>query len=97
FRGKEALEKVRAEGPARRLFGVVCSDKGVPRQGFGVVSDRGPVGEVTSGNFSPTLGTGIALALGPADTRPEVGEKVFLEGRNRRIQGDIVKPPFKRG
>ncbi|MDQ3957480.1 MAG: glycine cleavage system aminomethyltransferase GcvT, partial [Actinomycetota bacterium] len=45
FRGKEALEKVRAEGPARRLFGVVCSDKGVPRQGFGVVSDRGPVGE----------------------------------------------------
>ena len=96
FRGREALARVRAEGPDRRLFGVVCTGKGVPRQGYRVTAGSQNVGEVTSGNFSPTLGTGIALALGPAATRPEAGQKVAVEGRNRSIEGDIVKPPFKR-
>ncbi|MDQ3914160.1 MAG: glycine cleavage system aminomethyltransferase GcvT [Actinomycetota bacterium] len=97
FRGREALLRVKERGPERRLFGVVCSGKGVPRRGYRVLSaDGGDLGEVTSGNFSPTLGTGIALALGPAATRPEPGTRVFVEARGRRIEGDIVKPPFRK-
>ncbi|HEX2057033.1 MAG TPA: glycine cleavage system aminomethyltransferase GcvT [Actinomycetota bacterium] len=96
FRGREALLAVKeGGGPKRRLFGIVCADKGVPRQGYPVFRDDAPVGELTSGNFSPTLGTGIALALGPTATRPEPGERVAIEARGRRIPGDIVKPPFK--
>jgi aminomethyltransferase len=52
------------------------------------------VGEVTSGNFSPTLGTGIALVLGPSQSLPRAGEDVTIEARARRIEGIIVKPPF---
>ena len=97
FRGREALLAIKeGGGPARRLFGIVCTDKGVPRQGYRVLAGDADVGEVTSGNFSPTLGTGIALALGPAATRPEPGERVAIEARGRRIAGDIVKPPFKK-
>ena len=96
FRGRAALEAVRERGPARRLFGVACTGRGVPRQHHAVWSGGGVVGEVTSGNFSPTLGTGIALALGPAEVRPEPGVKVEIEARGRRIAGDIVKPPFIR-
>ncbi|MDQ3952998.1 MAG: glycine cleavage system aminomethyltransferase GcvT [Actinomycetota bacterium] len=97
FRGREALLAVKeGGGPARRLFGIVCADKGVPRQGYSVLRDDTGVGEVTSGNFSPTLGTGIALALGAAATRPEPRERVAIEARGRRIAGDIVKPPFKK-
>ena len=96
-RGREALLAVKERGAERRLFGVVCSGKGVPRQGYRVLSAaEEPLGEVTSGNFSPTLGTGIALALGPAATKPEPGTQVFVEARGRRIEGDIVKPPFRK-
>ena len=96
FRGRSALEAVRDRGPARRLFGIACTGRGVPRQHHRVWSAGRPAGEVTSGNFSPTLGTGIALALGPVEVRPEPGSKVEIEARGRRIAGDIVKPPFVR-
>lgn len=94
FRGKDALEKVRAERPARRLFGILCRDRGVPRQGYAVTHDGVEIGTVTSGNHSPTLGTGIALALGPHDSVPEAGTRVAIEARGRSLAGDIVEPPF---
>jgi aminomethyltransferase len=52
------------------------------------------VGEVCSGNFSPTLGAGIALAYGSSADVPAPGEVVEIEARGRRMKGDIVKPPF---
>ncbi|MGH2826613.1 MAG: glycine cleavage system aminomethyltransferase GcvT [Actinomycetota bacterium] len=94
FRGRAALERVKEAGPARRLFGVVCRGRGVPRQGYPVFAGDTELGRLTSGNFSPTLATGIALALGPRELEPEVGSAVEIEARGRRIEGDIVKPPF---
>ncbi len=94
FVGRDALEKIRADGPTRKLFGVVCSERGVPRQGFPVTAGTHHVGEVTSGNHSPTLGTGIALVLGDRAAVPEPGGEVAIEARGRSIPGDIVKPPF---
>ncbi|MDP9068103.1 MAG: glycine cleavage system aminomethyltransferase GcvT [Actinomycetota bacterium] len=94
FRGREALEKVRAAKPERKLFGVRCTDRGVPRQGHSVRRGGEEVGTVTSGNFSPTLQTGIALALGPRAGAPAAADEVAIEARGRRIPGVIVKPPF---
>ncbi len=94
FRGRAALAQVKESGPARRLFGIRCTARGVPRQGYPVVKDGDRVAAVTSGNFSPTLQTGIALALGRADKRPAEGEKVSIDARGRPIPGDIVRPPF---
>lgn len=95
FRGKNALEKIRAEGPARRSVGIVCRARGVPRQGYRVLMEGETIGLVTSGNHSPTLGTGIALAL--VDARePGVtpGQRVEIDARGRLVPGDIVEPPF---
>ena len=94
WRGRAALERVREEGPRRELFGIVCRERGVPRRGHQVHASGGLAGEVTSGNYSPTLGTGIALALGPRASAPGLGEQVFVEARGRRIEGAIVQPPF---
>jgi glycine cleavage system T protein (aminomethyltransferase) len=94
FRGRDALRTVKERGPARRLFGIKCRDRGVPRAGYEVIRGGEKVGTLTSGNFSPTLGTGIGLALGPTASRPEPGEAVEVVARSRRIRGDIVKPPF---
>lgn len=95
FRGKESLREIKAEGPARKLFGVVCRERGVPRQGYPVYAGDRVIGRVTSGNHSPTLQTGIALAMGPREDAPAVGAGgIAIEARGRMIPGDIVKPPF---
>jgi len=94
FRGKVALEKIRAEGPARRSIGLVCLDRGVPRQGYAVFAGSERVGELTSGNHSPTLGTGIALALVGADAGEIHEAALTIDARGRRIPADIVAPPF---
>jgi aminomethyltransferase len=50
------------------------------------------IGEVTSGTFSPSLQTGIALAL---LTRGHgEGEQVSIDVRGRALSGHVVKPPF---
>lgn len=94
FRGREALAKVKQDGPARRTFGLRCTERGVPRQDYGVLAGENEIGTITSGNFSPTLGTGIALAIGPAELTPSEGDEIAIEARGRAIRGVIVKPPF---
>jgi aminomethyltransferase len=47
---------------------------------------------VTSGTFSPTLGTGIALAL--VDTAIAPGAAVEIDVRGRPLTAEAVKPPF---
>ena len=94
FRGRDACSRMKDAGPPRTLFGIVCKDRGVPRQGYAVTRGEQTIGELTSGNHSPTLGTGIALALGPRATAPPQGASVHIEARGRALEGDIVKPPF---
>ncbi|MBA3430044.1 MAG: glycine cleavage system aminomethyltransferase GcvT [Actinobacteria bacterium] len=94
FRGRAALEKVRAEGPARRLTGISCRGRGIPRGGHPVAARGERVGEVTSGNFSPVLGHGIALAYTSAAAALEPGDEVTVSARSRTVEGDIVKLPF---
>ena len=96
FRGREALTEIKEAGVRRRLFGIRCRARGVPRQGYSVLADGRPIGEVTSGNHSPTLGIGIALALGDRAVVPDLGSDVAIDARGRVVPGDIVKPPFIR-
>jgi aminomethyltransferase len=51
-------------------------------------------GEVTSGNFSPVLQRGIALAFLPPGTA--TGSKVEIEMRGGQVPAIVVKPPFQR-
>jgi aminomethyltransferase len=95
FRGEETLRLVKESGPRRKLFGFRATSRGVPRQGYPVKSAAGEtIGEVVSGNFSPTLGTGIALAYAPSESVPAPGDEVTIEARGRALEGDIVKSPF---
>ena len=94
FRGRAALEAERTRGVARRLRGLVVAGRQPPREGYTVEAAGVPVGQVTSGNFSPILGRGIALAfLGP---ELEPGAVVQIAGRGRSLPAAVVKPPFVR-
>jgi aminomethyltransferase len=95
FWGREALIAEREAGPARLLWGLRADGRGIPRPGMTVLdADGAPVGEVTSGTFSPTLRTGIALAL--LDTAAGVGEgdQLSVDVRGRPQTVAVVKPPF---
>ena len=89
-----ALQGELDRGPARILRGITVEGRQPPRAGFAVRVDGRVVGEVTSGNFSPILGHGVALAF----VEPEVhlGDAVVLEARGRELQGTVVRPPFVR-
>jgi aminomethyltransferase len=95
FWGREALLAEKETGPARLLWGLKASGRGIPRPGMAVLDgDGAQVGEVTSGTFSPTLRTGIALAL--LDTAAGAGEdsELLVDVRGRREAVGVVRPPF---
>ena len=95
FWGREALLAEKEAGPARRLRGLLVTDRGVPRGHMNVLDPHGQViGQTTSGTFSPTLKQGIALAL--LDTGADLGEagEVSIEVRGRTLAAKVVKLPF---
>ena len=95
FWGREALTAEKAAGPARRLWGLRAPGRGIPRPGMAVLDATGRrVGEVTSGTFSPTLRTGIALAL--LDTAAGItdGTELAVDVRGRPQPVHVVTPPF---
>jgi aminomethyltransferase len=92
FRGREALEAERERGPARRLRGLSVEGRRPPREGHGVLRDGEVVGEVTSGNFSPVLGHGIALALLPPDVVE--GDELTIDARGTLLSARVVPLPF---
>ena len=94
FRGRAALEAERQAGPHRRLRGLLADKGRPPRDGCTVRQGDIDVGVVTSGNFSPVLGQGIALAFLTPDV--DVGDEVIIDVRGRDLQAQVVKPPFHR-
>ncbi|MBV9665038.1 MAG: hypothetical protein JOZ37_13810, partial [Actinobacteria bacterium] len=79
-------------GVARRLRGLTVEGRQPPRQGYPVLVDGKPAGEVTSGNFSPSLEQGIALAFVPPDVEP--GAEVEVDMRGKATPARVVKLPF---
>jgi aminomethyltransferase len=95
FWGRQALLAEREAGPARLLWGLRSAGRGIPRPGMAVLDGAGArIGEVTSGTFSPTLRTGIALAL--LDTTAGIGEgdEVTVDVRGRVQVVEVLRPPF---
>jgi len=95
FVGRAPLEKVAADGPARRLVGLIVEGRGIARHGYPVWSGTRRTGVVTSGTQSPTLGVPIAMAyVAPADAEP--GTVVDIEIRDARVPARVVALPFYR-
>ena len=91
----------------RLLRGLVATGRGIPRPGMGVMLTADvPVGEVTSGTFSPTLKKGVGLALiaagspraprSPSTSRvlPVIAGYPVLEVRTKRAFGVGARGAF---
>jgi aminomethyltransferase len=92
FVGREALEAAKAQGPSRKLVGLLLEDRGVLRSHQKVMVPDVGSGEITSGTFSPTLERSIAFARVPAGT----GQQVQVDIRGKLLNARVVKPPFVR-
>jgi aminomethyltransferase len=92
FRGKEALAHERDTGVRRRLAGLATEGRQPPRAGATVTAGGTKLGEVTSGNYSPVLGHGIALAFLPPEVA--VGSEVEIDLRGHPVPATVVALPF---
>ena len=92
FQGREALAAEREQGIHRRLRGLRVEGRRPPREGQAVLRDGEVMGEVTSGNFSPMLETGIALAFVPPDA--DIGDELAVDMRGTLVPASVVKLPF---
>ena len=94
FVGRAAVEA----GPsadARVLVGLAAEGRRAGREGYPVLRDGAPVGTVTSGALSPTLGHPIAMAYVDPDASA-IGTELALDVRGTAIPARVVPLPFYR-
>ncbi|MEL7141506.1 MAG: glycine cleavage system aminomethyltransferase GcvT [Cyanobacteria bacterium J06643_4] len=93
FIGRSVLEAQKAEGPSRRLVGLTLEGRNIARHDYPIMEADNPVGIITSGTLSPTLG--YPVALGYVDTAlAKVGQTVDIGIRKKVFPATIVKRPF---
>ena len=94
FVGREALAKIKADGPTRKMIGFEMTGKGIARHGYPLLdSDGNAVGTCTSGAPSPTLGKNIGMGYLPVEFSA-VGHEFLVDCRGRQISAVVVKTPF---
>ena len=92
FVGRDAYVAAKEAGPARRLWGLRVTGRGIPRAHCTVRRDGADIGETTSGTFAPTLKVGVAMAyLDPAVAE---GDAVEIDVRGKPIPAEVTRPPF---
>lgn len=94
FTAREILEKQKAEGIRKKLVGFEMIEKGIPRHGYEIKDFSGmPIGQVTSGTQSPSLGK--AIGLGYVSTAySNLDSKIFIKVRDKLLHAKVVKLPF---
>jgi aminomethyltransferase len=94
FIGRDALLKIKQTGTTRRLVGFEMVGRGVARSGYPIHSTEGtPIGSVTTGMPSPTLGKPLGLGYVPTElSKPDSEFDVLI--RNKPIRARVVKIPF---
>ena len=107
FVGRDAIEKVRAAGPKRKLIGLEMADRSVARHGYPVVASpfvsptvgregaptANTIGIITSGSYGPSVERSIAMAYVPT-AHAAVGTDLGVEIRGQVKAGRVVKTPF---
>jgi aminomethyltransferase len=95
FIGSAALAEQKQQGINRKLVGLEMQGRNIARHDYPVLFGDQPVGIVTSGTLSPTLGKAIALAYVPPDLA-EVGQELAVAIRGKAYPAKVVQRPFYR-
>ncbi len=91
---REYHEKVKENGPEKRLKCFEMIDRGIPRKDYLIVNENDEeIGIVTSGTMSPMMKKGIGMAYLKKGYWAE-GTKIFIKVRNKNLKAGVVKPPI---
>lgn len=93
FIGCDALKRLKEQGPQRRLVGFIMQERGIPRAHYPVIYHGQPIGEVTSGTQSPTLGKAIGTAM-VQQAYSKIGTEFSVHIRQKAVQAQVVRSPF---
>ena len=94
FIDKDLLFSQKEDGVDKRLKGFVMIDRGIPRQHYEVVNEKGQViGEVTSGTMSPMMKQGIGMAYVNKGYWKE-GTEIYIRIRNKDLKAKVVSLPI---
>ncbi len=91
FVGRAALAGQRAGDLSKQLIGLTVEGRRPPRPGYELRAGAS-VGSISSGNFSPVLGHGIAM--GYMSPPVAAGADLEVSMRGTWTPATIVKPPF---
>jgi aminomethyltransferase len=88
------LQDQKANGVTRRLIGFVMDDKGIPRQGYDILSENGDkIGHVTSGTHSPQLDKGIGMGYVNVPHHKS-NTRILIQIRKNAVAATVTKTPF---
>lgn len=93
FPGYARFAAVRTAGPERRRVGLSLDGRLPAREGAPVFAGETPVGQVTSGGFSPSLAHPVAMAY-VAAAHTAIGTALTIEVRGRRLAAVVASLPF---
>jgi aminomethyltransferase len=93
FLGRDAIERVRAAGPSRRLVGFEMVERAVARHGYPILHDGASVGVVSSGSYGPSVDRYIGIGYVPPSLAG-AGSAIAVEVRGRGHAARVVKTPF---
>ena len=89
FTGSEIIRQTKDRGPVKRLVGLVSRERIQPRQGYTIYIQNQPVGEITSGVFSPTLGHSVAMGYLSTE-HSKSGTNVEIAIRDKRAAATVT-------
>jgi aminomethyltransferase len=95
FIGRDAIAQSKQHGVSRITAGLRMLDRSIPRHGYRVLHEGRPVGTVSSGNVSFTLGYNIAMAFVPP-ALGKLGTNLAVEVRGAAAPAEVVALPFYR-
>ena len=97
FTAKDIIERQKQVGVRQKLVGFEMVDKGIPRHDY-VINDAmgNPIGRVTSGTQSPTLGRAIGMGYVATEYAQPEGE-IFVSIRDKQLKAKLTKMPFVQG
>ncbi len=92
FIGKEELQRIKQEKQYDFWRGFILLERGILRHGYEVYYDDEKISVLTSGSFSPILGTGIGLGFVPRKYKNL--EEVKIKVRSRFMNAKMQRPPL---
>jgi len=95
FPGRDALAQAKDDPRLTRRIGLELEGKRPAREGNALLHDGQPIGRVTSGTVSPTLGRAIAMGyVEPQAAAP--GTRLAVDVRGQMLDARVVELPFYR-